>query len=70
MDKKSFSRLQNQIDQRGIITAIKKIGPVYQTIVGFEVIKEYRTRRSAKRFITKIADSLSILPETYLTKQQ
>ena len=60
MDKKSFTKLQAELDQHDIMTTIKKNGPIYQTIVNFEVKKEYRTRISCKRFIIKLANSLSL----------
>ena len=47
--------IQNELTNRGIITCILRIGKNrYQMIVNYEVIREYKSRRSCNKYIYKL----------------
>lgn len=55
MNKKDFSKLQNELDKLGFATNIERVqNKCYNYIVNFEIIKVFRNRISAKRRIIKL----------------
>lgn len=57
MTHKQFRKIQAHMDELGLITSINRIGKLsskrYEVIVNGEVLKKYKTRRSAKGLIVK-----------------
>lgn len=52
---KQLRKHQDELDQAGILTTIKRACKKnYNVIVNYEVVKNYRQRRSAKRYITRL----------------
>lgn len=54
--QQKFTVIQRELDDFGFLTFINRIitGKRYEVIVNGEVKRVYKTRRSAKKFITKI----------------
>lgn len=51
----------NQLQEGGMLVTIKKIGKRnFQVVQNFEVLKEYRLRRSARVFVKKINPKTSL----------
>ena len=55
MKQKEFRVLQRKLDDFGFLTCINRIitNKRYEVIINGEVIKAYKTRRSAKNFIIR-----------------
>ncbi|MFY9308083.1 MAG: hypothetical protein WAQ28_03430 [Bacteroidia bacterium] len=55
MGTKEFTKIQNELDQNGFVTEIKKVGfKEYNLILNFEVYKIRKQRRSCKAHIIKL----------------
>lgn len=55
MNKKDFSKLQDELDKLGFATDIQRIHKkCFNYSVNFEIIKTFRNRISAKRRIIKL----------------
>lgn len=57
MTAKQFRRFQAKCDHVGLLTDIKRIGKgkkrSYEVIINMQLMKTYKTRYSAKKFIVK-----------------
>lgn len=50
-----YRRLQFELDQAGITTLIKRVGPKwYEVHVNFEIKKKYKLRHSCNRYIKNL----------------
>ncbi len=56
MKHRDFRKLQAELDQFGLATAINKNGKSYECIVNFEIKKSYKTRLSAKNYFVHLLD--------------
>jgi len=55
MNNKDFSKLQNELDNKGINTYIHHVGEkTYNVIINYEIKRTYKQRRSCKRYIIKL----------------
>lgn len=54
--KLKFGLLQATLDEQGIVTIINRVGRKnYNVIQNFEIVKNYKQRRSARRFIERLS---------------
>ena len=56
--KKPFAEVLQKLSDRGIIACIERTENVYHCVANFEIVARYKTRRSCKRFFTKMANHL------------
>lgn len=55
--RKNTAAALNRLDQEGITCYIHYIAKKrYELIINFEIVKQYRQRRSCNRYIEKLAD--------------
>lgn len=55
MGSQEFTKLQNELDQNGFATEIKKVGKdKYNLIINFSVVKIRKQRRSCKAHVIKL----------------
>lgn len=55
MNKKEFSKIQDELHERGFITTIERVHrKCFNCIVNFAIVKIYRNRISCKRRIIKL----------------
>ena len=66
MNRKEFSKTQNELDQLGFATNIERVHEkCFNYSVNFEIVKTFRNRISAKRRIIKLHKKVSNAPTLY-----
>lgn len=66
MNRKDFSKLQDELDRLGFATNIERVKEkCYNYIVNFEIIKTFRNRISAKNRVIKLHKKESESPTLF-----
>ena len=57
--KRHLAGAQGLLQEMGVLVTIHRSGKgVYQVINNFEIAKEYKTRRSARHYVLRMADQI------------